>query len=133
MNNNSVNSIFRIKEQQNQLEKQRQTLAYALEQLAIHGPAYAPPSLMYTISESRLEIARIKSNLRNWGVWIEDHPDDGEREKPASSPFSANRNRINMIRRVRWHWIDGVLKRSLTTVQNVCAELRTKKGTYQIW
>lgn len=72
-----------IKQQQVMLRNHRDTLASLLQQQAIFGTAYTPPSVIHGIREARENIARIKQILRGWGVTVEDLPDDGDVEPGA--------------------------------------------------
>jgi hypothetical protein len=65
-----------INEQRKLLDTHRDILAILLQQLAIFGIAYAPPTVIYSIKGACEGIARCKATLRNWGVAVEDHPDD---------------------------------------------------------
>ncbi|HEU5098669.1 MAG TPA: hypothetical protein VFU22_06610 [Roseiflexaceae bacterium] len=58
------------------LQAHRQTLGVLLEQEAKIGPAYAPPAIANGIAEARAAIARAKRALREWGVAVDDLPDD---------------------------------------------------------
>lgn len=64
-----------ISQQQELLEKHRKTLAYSVLQLAQFG-LHAPAHVALQIQESRDNISRIKQVLREWGVRVEDLPDD---------------------------------------------------------
>jgi hypothetical protein len=76
-----------IEQQQQLLEAHRATLAARLNQQALLGVAHTPPEVIHDIREARASIERIKDTLRDWGVAIEDHPDD-------ESPEGARRKRI---------------------------------------
>jgi hypothetical protein len=65
-----------IYEQQELLVTHRRTLASYLKQRAIHGITNVQPFVIYSIYEAREAISRIKTTLREWGVDVEDHPDD---------------------------------------------------------
>jgi hypothetical protein len=65
-----------LKALQERLGVYRATLNSYLEQLAIHGKAYAPPGVVYGIHEMRAHIARTKQTLHTWGVQVEDLHDD---------------------------------------------------------
>ena len=66
-----------IDQQQKLLAIHRRNLALYLEQQAKLGAAFIPPSLSNGIFEARENIQRIKQALRDWGVVVADHPDDG--------------------------------------------------------
>lgn len=66
-----------IEQQLELLKAHRSTLAHLLRQQALVGAAYASPGVLMGIYEARDSIRRIKQILRNWGVVVEDHPDDG--------------------------------------------------------
>lgn len=73
------------------LKIHRQTLSYALRQIAMMGgTAYAPVSLVHTTSEARSAIAKIKNSLRAWEIPIEDLPDDEDWETRSSSTPALN-------------------------------------------
>lgn len=65
-----------VRDQMERLETHRGTLEHLLQQEAIHGTPYSPPSIAHGIKKARFEITRIKNILQNWGVQIEDHPND---------------------------------------------------------
>lgn len=65
-----------------QLAAYRRTLAVYLRQRADLGAAYAPPVVYNGIADARAAIARLKATLRDWGVEIEDLPDDEEPVAP---------------------------------------------------
>jgi len=58
------------------LKAHRRTLALYLQQRAEFGNAFLPPHIAHGIVEARGNIASIKRTLRDWGVDVEDHPDD---------------------------------------------------------
>ena len=64
--------------QEELLAAYRQTLRTHLRQRATLSTAYTPPGVLQGIAEARANIRRIKSVLRNWGVVVDDHPDDEE-------------------------------------------------------
>ncbi len=66
-----------IDQQQKLLTIHRRNLALYLEQQAKLGSAFIPPGLSNGIFEARENIQRIKQALRDWGVVVADHPDDG--------------------------------------------------------
>jgi biotin operon repressor len=65
-----------IADQQEILAAHRATLAEFLKQQALLGVAYAPPGIANGIRLSRDAIKQIKATLREWGVEVENHPDD---------------------------------------------------------
>jgi endonuclease-3 related protein len=67
-----------IIEQERLLGIHRLTLSHYLQQMAMHGRAYAPPSIMHGILEARSQIRRIKEVLIGWGYNVEDHPNELE-------------------------------------------------------
>jgi hypothetical protein len=75
-----------VANQQELLAVYRRTLAQLLRQQAQIGELYAPPAINYGIDEARANIRRIKATLREWGVPVEDHPDD---EPPARAGASV--------------------------------------------
>lgn len=54
----------------------RENLAHYLRQASTFGSAYVPPVVSHGINDARSEIARIKRDLREYGVEVYDHPDD---------------------------------------------------------
>src|SRR5262249_54333954 len=58
------------------LKAHRERLAHYLLQLANFGSAHAPPGVGNGIAEARDEIRHSKKILREWGVLVEDLPDD---------------------------------------------------------
>jgi len=74
-----------IEQQQERLRTERATLANLLMQQAKLGSAYAPPGVLGSIGEARAAIRHIKKTLDNWGVAVEDHPDDEEETIPGMS------------------------------------------------
>jgi len=79
--------------QQNLLRTHRRTLAVFLDQRAKHGSVHMPPSIAHGIDEARDQIREIKKTLRNWGVAVEDHPND-------DPDLSASRDSINLDTKV---------------------------------
>jgi len=75
-----------VTQQQELLSVHRQTLTVYLRQQAMLGVPYTPPAIAYGIREARENIQRIKSTLRDWGVAVENLPDD---EEPSSEPVSS--------------------------------------------
>jgi hypothetical protein len=65
-----------ILHQQTLLQDYRRTLFHYLSQRAQLSTAYAPPGVSQGIHEARENIRRIKAVLRNWGIAVEDLPDD---------------------------------------------------------
>src|SRR5215213_5925520 len=66
--------------QQQRLLVYRERLSLCLKQLAMHGPAHAPPVLFFDIRATREEIRQIKIWLREIGAPTENLPDDEQRE-----------------------------------------------------
>ncbi|HEU5100242.1 MAG TPA: hypothetical protein VFU22_14540 [Roseiflexaceae bacterium] len=84
-----------IAQQQELLRIQRQTLATYLQQHAAMGSAHVPPAVIHGIRESRAAIQHIKATLRDWGVAVDDYPDDVARATPAEAagaPTGAQHN-----------------------------------------
>jgi hypothetical protein len=73
-----------IEQQQKLLAAHRRTLAHYLEQEAVHGKGHVPPAVAAGIAEARSQIKRAKSILREWGVGVEDYPDDETPRQPSS-------------------------------------------------
>jgi hypothetical protein len=89
----------------NQLEllaAHRRTLAQYLKQQALISELFTPPAIAHGIEEARANITRVKNTLREWGVSIEDLPDD---EEPATqahphAPTQTSRSRAWTRQRV---------------------------------
>src|SRR5690606_24154515 len=64
---------------QAQLAHHRESLSILLQQVAIQNWANAPVHQIKSIAEARREIARIKRELRAYGLEVEDLPDDAPR------------------------------------------------------
>jgi hypothetical protein len=82
-----------IAQQQELLRLQRQTLATYLQQHAAMGSANVPPVVIHGIRESRAAIQHIKAALREWGVAVDDSPDDvalAAPAEPAGAQYSAS-------------------------------------------
>ena len=77
-----------IQQQRDLLRVHRATLHQYLMQQGKLGTAYTPPNVVQGIQESRAHIQQCKARLRNWGISIEDLPDDEEAgvELTAVSP-----------------------------------------------
>jgi hypothetical protein len=77
-----------ISEYQNLLHAHRRTLRQLLKQEALSGEAFVPPAVTNGIADARAEIARLKAELRSWGVAVDDEPADVGMEdaSPASQP-----------------------------------------------
>src|SRR5437868_11315873 len=67
-----------ISEQENLLQRHRQTLSHYLYQRASLGATYILPGVAHGIVEARAYIRYIKQTLRNSGVSVDDHPNDDE-------------------------------------------------------
>lgn len=107
--------------QQERLEIHRRNLSNYLKQQEILGRAYATPGITNGIREARDEIARIKRTLRDWGVTVEDLPDDEEVpdippvRDPQGRAYAPNASTQNLARprhqsrvrvfRVRPEWL----------------------------
>jgi len=65
-----------IASQQALLQSYRKTLDHYLQQKALFGSAYVPPHVTNGIDSAREDIARIKSILKDWGITVEDLPND---------------------------------------------------------
>jgi len=66
-----------IQNQQELLAAHRQRLFDLLKEQALDGEYTAPPTLI-NIADARAKIRRVKTILRDWGIAVEDHPDDEE-------------------------------------------------------
>lgn len=58
------------------LRSHRRTLRQLLKQEALAGEAFVPPAVASGIDDARAEIARLKGELRGWGVAVDDEPGD---------------------------------------------------------
>jgi hypothetical protein len=76
-----------IDQQLKRLTAYRRTLAIYLDQQATLGSAHAPPGVLNGINETRDSIRRIKATLQDWGVTVDDHPND--EESPVVQPSGA--------------------------------------------
>jgi hypothetical protein len=65
-----------ITNQKELLTVYRRNLAQYLRRRAMFGPAYVPPEVDNGIYDAGINIRRIKELLREWGVVVEDQPDD---------------------------------------------------------
>jgi len=65
-----------IDQQMALLETHRRTLQFVLLEQAKFGAGYVPPQLRHSIFEARAAIRGCKAALRDWGVAVEDQPDD---------------------------------------------------------
>ncbi|MBK9941929.1 MAG: hypothetical protein IPP13_09965 [Kouleothrix sp.] len=70
------------------LRTHRQTLGILLEQQAKLG-VYAPAGVLIGIAEARASIAQAKVALRDWGVTVDDLPNDQSSEAPPVAPGPA--------------------------------------------
>jgi hypothetical protein len=86
----NVPSEEEIEQQRKLLAAHRQSLAIYLEQRALHGTAYAPPSVIHGIHNARKGIQQAKATLRKWNIEVDDQPDDVE---------SPEEVRVQQIRR----------------------------------
>lgn len=90
-----------IANQQQLLAAHRARLAHYLRQRALLGMAYEPPGVAAGIAEARPAIQRCKVTLRNWGIAVEDYPDDDERAvAPAHDSAPAMSTTALAIKRV---------------------------------
>jgi pSer/pThr/pTyr-binding forkhead associated (FHA) protein len=71
-------SLEEIEELKRRLQVLRRTLAHYLYQKAQLSTAFMPPSVVHGILETRTDIKRVKSILKDWGFEVERHPDDEE-------------------------------------------------------
>lgn len=78
-----------IAHQQELLAAHRRTLAQYLKQQALISELFIPPAITHGIDEARVNIRRVKSALADWGVAVEDLPDD--EAPPAAPPASATK------------------------------------------
>lgn len=65
-----------IVDQQRLLITHRRTLAILLQQKAQLTSAYTPPGIISGIAEAREHIRHIKQALREWGVTVDEEPND---------------------------------------------------------
>lgn len=70
----------------------RRTLAILIQQQAIFGSAYAPPSVIIGINEARVAIRRIKQTLHSWGYEVEDQPNDEDQLSLPTAPIDTGLN-----------------------------------------
>jgi hypothetical protein len=75
-----------IDQQLSLLNIHRRTLGHLLRQLGILSGGYITPGQNHGIDEARANIARIKNNLREWGVPVENVEGD---ENPPELPTIA--------------------------------------------
>src|SRR5262245_8138350 len=102
-----MSSEEEIDEQKKRLDIHRCTLTLSLDQKALHTKAYSPPIIEHEIREARANIRPVKKTLRDWGVSVEDHPDDADTAAPTqgqvdssiTTPPSLQRKRIWLLRR----------------------------------
>ena len=96
-----------IQQQQSLLQTYRKTLAMLLNQKAMHGSAFVPPSILHGIAEARGHIAMCKQFLRAWGIDVEDLPGDDETPtlpvkavvaRPKKEPLPPTRADIGALR-----------------------------------
>jgi outer membrane protein assembly factor BamB len=69
-------SLEDIDQQQQLLMTYRRNLAHYLGQKARFGETFVPAHIASSIGEERANILRVKSILGEWGVKVDDHPDD---------------------------------------------------------
>lgn len=89
------------------LTTNRKRLAILLEQVTIHGWAYAPPVKIIEITENRNEIARIKTELRRLGEKVRDEANDEATEEERLWATAAGR-RPNLL-----YWLQSHNKNKL--------------------
>jgi hypothetical protein len=65
-----------IEQQQKLLTTHRNTLLILLEQCAKSGTAFVPPATVHSIREARASIRELKKVLHDWGVQVDDLPQD---------------------------------------------------------
>src|SRR5690242_10493346 len=85
---------------QQQLAMHRRTLAVYLRQLANLGADYAPPGVHNGIADARAEIARLKVDLRNKGVAVDDQTNDIM--SPAASPLTVEKPEATPVVETRY-------------------------------
>jgi hypothetical protein len=81
-----------IANQQELLAAYRRTLAQFLKQQALISELFTPPAIANGIDESRENIRRIKTTLREWGVPVDDLPYD---EAPYILAMSLRRSSVH--------------------------------------
>lgn len=76
-----------IAHQRARLAIYRRVLEHLQQQAAQFGGVdFALPVVVNGLHEARTQIAHIKATLRNWGVTVEDHPDDSPLVTPMDPP-----------------------------------------------
>jgi Cdc6-like AAA superfamily ATPase len=111
-----MSDLEEIDQLHHQLSAHRRTLAILLRQVATHTEAYAPPAQISGIAEARTAIVRLKMQLRDRGIVVPDQAGDISSPTDVVPPRRATwrpEDRAAMLAKVRWIWIDGVLKQSL--------------------
>jgi hypothetical protein len=88
-------NVINVSEQQRLLAMHRRTLKHYLNQQAQLGTAHAPPGIAHGIDEARENIQRVKDILRNWGIKVQDDPDD-----EYDQNFIPNHNTLNNTSRL---------------------------------
>jgi hypothetical protein len=99
-----------ILRQKDLLNAHRQRLAVYLKRQAILGQAHVTPEVASGIIEAHSQIQRTKAILRDWGVDVEDHPDDVD--DAASIPEQNEQIRSS----IKKQNLDNVLQLSLPFV-----------------
>lgn len=132
-----------IQSQLQLLKTHRTTLAHYLEQRAMHSAAYAPPSITQGIIQSRSEIRRIKAILREWGVSVDDMPNDEEHTNLSDNQKILNKTDLDrfgmltkkerailelLIQGKRHKEIAEILSVSTSTISNYVASIYHKLG-----
>lgn len=74
-----------IKHQEELLVINRRNLTHYLNQLGQQGPLNQAVGTKNGIVECRTNIRRIKANLAEWSVRVQDNPDDFDTAKPVQS------------------------------------------------
>jgi hypothetical protein len=99
-----------IKDQQELLTAHRRSLFELLRQRALITAPFVPPAIATGIQDARNQIRQLKKNLRDWGVTIDDHPNDEESSSSPPEPFGeVQRGRGDTTRSSYIVWYIGAL------------------------
>jgi hypothetical protein len=89
-----------IEAQQELLAAHRRTLAHLLTQQAQFSAGYIPAHVANGVQEARDNITWIKGGLREWGIKVEDLPNDIEQVSLALSPEENDANLLKKHREI---------------------------------
>jgi hypothetical protein len=107
-----------IDAQQALLEIYRRNLSHLLRQSAKYGSeAAAPLPISNEIRETRASIRRIKTILQNWGVQVEEQPDDEEMRQGIAPPIhEISHTNANILHQRLWLIVIAVLMLALPVI-----------------